>query len=342
MSAVNREGSVAVPVAAESLPSDGALAAAAGNTALAVPAPSAHTTHGACANCGATVTAKYCGECGQRVEHAMHSLWHFLSEATEDLTHADSRLWRTLVALLFKPGYLTCEFIAGRRASYLPPIRLYLVLSVLYFLIGSLTHQNTNFVLVAPTDELRKEVLSNPNVAKRDLQHMLAQSAEERRQRADKECERLTYDTLRNACHRAVADGGRELVESYRHTLPRAIFLMVPLLALVLKPLYLRSRRYYVEHALFVLHDHACLFLLFSLLSIAASLVRIDAIVTALTIAVWLYVPYYYYRAMRRVYGESAARTVGKLLVLSVAYLVTGLLALMGASIYSLLTQANA
>ena len=54
--------------------------------------------------------------------------------ATEDLTHADSRLWRTLAALLFKPGHLTREFLAGRRARYLPPVRLYLVLSVLFFL----------------------------------------------------------------------------------------------------------------------------------------------------------------------------------------------------------------
>lgn len=88
-----------------------------------------------CANCGAAVSGEFCGRCGQRREHEMHSVLHFSREAFEDLTHADSRLWRTMIALLFKPGYLTREFIEGRRVRYLPPIRLYLVLSVLFFLV---------------------------------------------------------------------------------------------------------------------------------------------------------------------------------------------------------------
>ena len=69
----------------------------------------------------------------------MHSLVHFSRVATEDLTHADSRLWRTLGALLFRPGFLTAEFLGGRRARYLPPVRLYLVLSVAFFLFAAAT-----------------------------------------------------------------------------------------------------------------------------------------------------------------------------------------------------------
>jgi len=90
-------------------------------TATAVPAvPESHAvgvlhSNVTCANCGALVSGAYCANCGQRVEHAVHSLRHFLSEVAEDLTHADSRLWRTLTALAFKPGSLTLEFLAGRR-----------------------------------------------------------------------------------------------------------------------------------------------------------------------------------------------------------------------------------
>jgi hypothetical protein len=57
-----------------------------------------------CENCGAAVTGRYCSACGQRLEPPVHSLWHFTQLAIEDLTHADSRLWRTLAALLFKPA----------------------------------------------------------------------------------------------------------------------------------------------------------------------------------------------------------------------------------------------
>ena len=49
-----------------------------------------------CDNCGAPVAGRYCSACGQRLEPPVHSLWHFTRVATEDLTHADSRLWRTL------------------------------------------------------------------------------------------------------------------------------------------------------------------------------------------------------------------------------------------------------
>src|SRR5579862_3912078 len=116
-----------VSVAPEAMPAAAGVGAAGVVAASAPAAP-------ACANCGAALAGRYCSACGQRVEPPLHTLWHFAQVATEDVTHADSRLWRSLAALLFKPGFLTREFLAGRRASYLPPVRLYLVLSVVFFI----------------------------------------------------------------------------------------------------------------------------------------------------------------------------------------------------------------
>ncbi len=59
-------------------------------------------------------------------------------EAFESISHADSRLWRTLWYLLGRPGFLTREFFEGKRVRYLPPFRLYLVISVLFFLVAGL------------------------------------------------------------------------------------------------------------------------------------------------------------------------------------------------------------
>ena len=117
-------------LAAEPLARESAVA----GSAAAEPAPAAAPAPAHCENCGAVVPFVYCGVCGQRREPPVYSLWHFVHVALEDLTHADSRLWGTLAALLFKPGSLTREFLAGRRARYLPPVRLYLVLSVVFFL----------------------------------------------------------------------------------------------------------------------------------------------------------------------------------------------------------------
>src|SRR5258708_4671307 len=121
-------------------------AAGAASAAGAAPGAGGPAAAARCDNCGAWVRARYCGVCGQRLEPPVHSLWHFARVATEDLTHADSRLWRTLVALLFRPGYLTAQFLAGRRASYLPPVRLYLVLSVAFFVWATATQRNLEVV----------------------------------------------------------------------------------------------------------------------------------------------------------------------------------------------------
>src|SRR5215207_2111780 len=88
-----------------------------------------------CANCHAPLSGQYCNACGQRHEPRLHTVAHFAGEAFESISHADSRLWRTLWYLLVRPGFLTHEFFLGRRARYLPPFRLYLVISVLFFLV---------------------------------------------------------------------------------------------------------------------------------------------------------------------------------------------------------------
>ena len=114
---------------------------------------------------------------------------------------------------------------------------------------------------------------------------------------------------------------------------------MAPLLALVMKPLYRRPRRYYVEHVLFLLHDHAFLYLLFALTALAAAVLQIHLLVATLDWGVALYIPYYYFVAMRRVYGQSRGRTLAKLAVLLAAYLATALVVLVVTSVYSVLAQ---
>ena len=89
-----------------------------------------------CGNCGAALTGRFCAACGQRQQPHVQLLVHFVAEGIEGVTHADSRLWRSLGYLLTRPGLLTREFLEGRRARYLPPFRLYLVISVVFFLVG--------------------------------------------------------------------------------------------------------------------------------------------------------------------------------------------------------------
>jgi hypothetical protein len=86
-----------------------------------------------CTNCDTLLRGQYCAQCGQRSGTRMISLWELIREASEFLTTFDSRLWRTLGLLMFRPGRLTLDYLRGRRARYIPPLRLFIAFSLAFF-----------------------------------------------------------------------------------------------------------------------------------------------------------------------------------------------------------------
>ncbi|HEU5208531.1 MAG TPA: DUF3667 domain-containing protein [Longimicrobiales bacterium] len=90
-----------------------------------------------CLNCGDPTYGRYCPTCGQRKLEVQVSVRTMLRDVLEDQLALSGALPRTLVALLFRPGHLTNEYIRGRIVSYIAPFRLYLVASVLFFLLFS-------------------------------------------------------------------------------------------------------------------------------------------------------------------------------------------------------------
>jgi len=308
------------------------LASAPALVAVAVP------VGGQCENCGNEVTQRYCGACGQRLEPPVHSLWHFSRVATEDLTHADSRVWRTLWALLFKPGYLTSEFLAGRRARYLPPVRLYLVLSVAFFLVASAVPTRFTVVQFDPDKLGDARVVSNEKLE--ELPGLKSQADETAQQRAVRVCPGENYtgpfasalQRFRQGCHKTILDNGRELQQAFLHNVPRAMFIFLPLLAGLMMLMYWWPRHYYVEHLLLLLHNHACVFLVAGLLLLLGRLVPR---VPGLQLASFVYFAWYMYRSMRVVYRQGRLLTASKLALLASFYLVFAAAMLAATSIYS-------
>ena len=308
--------------------------------APAVPAGAARVSPQRCENCGNEVTQRFCGACGQRREPPVHSLWHFSRVATEDLTHADSRLWRTLAALLFKPGRLTAEFLAGRRARYLPPVRLYLVLSVLFFLVAGAV--GTRFAVVQFDDSRPLSSAKIEGVAKPDdLPALKPQAGETPGQRADRLCADANYNgpwaatlqpLFKQACRKSVVDNGRELQQVFLHNVPRAMFIFLPLLAGLMMLMYWRPRHYYVEHLLLFVHNHAFVFLV---AGVALLLGRLVPRIPGLNFVIFLYFAWYMYRSMRVVYQQGRVLTVSKLLLLACFYLLFASLLVAITSVYS-------
>ena len=88
-----------------------------------------------CLNCGTTVIGKYCHVCGQENIEPQESFWQLISHFFSDVTHFDGKFFSSLKDLLFKPGFLSKEYMNGKRTSYLNPIRMYLFTSFVFFLV---------------------------------------------------------------------------------------------------------------------------------------------------------------------------------------------------------------
>ncbi len=91
-----------------------------------------------CYNCGADLHGAYCAQCGQKALPLNPRLHDFLHDLTHEVLHVDGKIFRSIRKLLLSPGFLTREQIEGRRARWVPPIRLYLIFSVTYFALTSL------------------------------------------------------------------------------------------------------------------------------------------------------------------------------------------------------------
>lgn len=88
-----------------------------------------------CLNCGATVVGRYCHICGQENTEPKETFWHMSTHFFYDITHFDGSFFTTTKDLLFKPGFLSREYMLGRRKKYLHPVRMYVFTSAVFFLV---------------------------------------------------------------------------------------------------------------------------------------------------------------------------------------------------------------
>jgi hypothetical protein len=127
-----------------------------------------------CANCRTPLRGDYCHECGQHAHESARSLGTLFHDAWHVLTHVDGRFWQTLRRLAFSPGHLTTEYFQERRARYIPPFRLYIVLSLVFFGLASLSNVFDREAIVMDGDTKAKTA----EELRRDAAELAAQRAE--------------------------------------------------------------------------------------------------------------------------------------------------------------------
>lgn len=123
-----------------------------------------------CLNCQEPLTARdnFCNICGQENDNRNVSFWELITDFIEENLGVDSKLLRSLVPFLLRPGKLTQSFVSGQRKLYVPPLRLYLVCSLLCFVLFSFSTNQENSIIQSIDDERNTAGLSMPEVRRLD------------------------------------------------------------------------------------------------------------------------------------------------------------------------------
>ncbi|MGI8510170.1 MAG: DUF3667 domain-containing protein [Gemmatimonadaceae bacterium] len=270
----------------------------------------------ACLNCGSLITGEYCANCGQRDIEPRISVREMAHELAAEHFGLDSKVASTIGTLILHPGRLTCDFFDGRRARYIPPLRLYIWTSVLFFLLFAATRSDsknrTAVSSMSRVSMITDTAKLDDSVTKQRMQHKVEKALTAGP--GDNAVVRYFKQRSLTRMHDAIQDQQSVMHaarESFTHRLPDAIFLLLPLVALILYALYHRSGRYYAEHLVFALHVQS-----FTFIALTATLLPWSWIAPL----VWIWLAVYLFMSMRTVYDEGRTRTGAKFVVLTSSY----------------------
>jgi uncharacterized protein DUF3667 len=263
---------------------------------------------GTCLNCGAVLTGAYCASCGQKQAQTDLTLREFFHETTHELVHWDGKIPGTIKALFLHPGLLTVDFLKGRRARWLLPLRVYLICSVAYFVSLPVAEKITGRSF-RPSASVRLTNSDGTPVTTitPEIHQQIAEGLPGRIFGADR-LERAFFSS-------------NQLSLDIRNWFPRAMFVLLPLFALLTNLAWRRKQPRYPAHLYMALHLHAAWFAAFAVAIIATMAFRSDAADGVLMSLAIAYILWYTMMAMRRVFGESWVRTVLKATAIAAIYL---------------------
>ena len=256
-----------------------------------------------CPNCATSHQGNYCPHCGQDAHLHVPTVRKFLNEFIEKYFGVEGRLPLTLRLLFFHPGAMTVDYLEGRRQRYISPLRLYLAISVLFFL-GLMLVPGISVKIGAAGVEINTESVRESRIdATTGFPFIDDRIA--------------TFSRLPPAARDHVLRGG--MVSNA----PKAMLLLVPLFAALLMLLY--RHRYYGEHLLLALHFHSFAFLLLLPGLVPWPQPLHDWINNAINLVLGVYM----FLMLRRVYGGGRIATLLRLVAIVAAYV----LAIAGAAL---------
>jgi len=262
----------------------------------------AQSDAGRCRNCGATLDGAFCAACGQRSVPINPTVSELAGDAWNELSGYDGRIAATFRNLL-RPGQLTVDYLQGRRSRYLSPVRLYLIASLVYFLVAAAVPEGVGGLRIGMWNDRGEAQLSAEERAA--LQVALAE---------------LPWP-IRPMLESAVKDP-----EAFRarvvKILPRVFFGLLPVFAGIVW-LFYRSMRFPAA-LVFAVHLHAFAFLT-GAISEAAKFTGSLAVSLAVGVIVLVVVSIYALRAQQAVFGGTWPETVAKATAIGLLYMIAAM-----------------
>ena len=390
-----------------------------------------------CENCHSPLNGPFCANCGQEADSKLKYFWVVIMHLLDDIFSFDSRASRTIFPLLTRPAFLTNEYFAGRRVHYVPPLRLYLFISIIFFLTlkffiaadnnktitvsdkQALITQVTSHIKALKTErsevekkqEASNNVIDNISTLGADIakftvylddlnsdyslgnnkqiikltRELIALEFDQIKEElpadekerfdsliasrlkakdgtqnnegikiANNDDGTLSFDFLSDEKNKKVNAFAKELtdkaekafntdtgplIEQVIGKLPQLMFILLPLFAVLLKVMFIFSKRLYMEHLTVALHSHSFIFIAILLSEVLdvlndyleptySTLANFTGVVAG---GILIWIPIYLFLMQRKVYRQGFFLTLVKFTVISTIYsfmiLLTGLVA---------------
>ena len=286
------------------------------------------TQHIKCLNCGQELNKsdKYCSHCGQINRENNLNFKYFVSEFLSANFNVDSKIFLTLKLLITSPATLTKEFLEGKRTKYITPVRLYLIISLVYFFVLSfggyeenlggdsiIKFNATDTTLSSPVINLNdsltpSKIIKSPivtgNIDEQTFSNIIDSLAvsdsriTEIGEMTLEDSTSIIRDKLLPKLKILNTDSGK--LDFWRQLTEYAsvgMFLLMPFSALILFGLF-SSREYYIQHLILSLHMHSLAFLLFTFFNLIAMMISWSYFstieISILLIIVYLWLKYFY------------------------------------------------
>jgi Protein of unknown function (DUF3667) len=332
-----------------------------------------------CLNCGHTVEERFCPHCGQENTETKQPFHYLFTHFIEDFTHYDGQFWKTIRYLLFNPGRLTKEYLNGKRQTYVAPVKLYIFISFITFLLPSLfsgseeseeghdkTEKASQTILREKqqeqkiarfTDSLTQQIKSKQSAEGKKAYYQDSKITEVNGNYIETDAlsetedgkisvlgasnmkqfdslyakrmsDRRIFEFMRpfaeKVFHLQDQGLGREEIfnrfsETFVHTLPKALFIYLPIFAFFLWIFHNKKKWWYFDHGIFTLHYFSFLLLGILILIFFNRLIDIipdNIILSILQILAYtagtIYLFIYFFIAHHRVYESSRRISVIK------------------------------